>query len=187
MRAFGDKKSGKNAENGTTETMTANSRLELGWGWSPQGLPIAIGEWFQVLGAPCPMPRCGSPLSLCAAAGSPMACPSVGPSTGPRSRLDTFFLYVPGLPSLSRSWPTITQPDRLMPGDECRVVVVVVGGEVVVVVGVDVQDSTFLVDQNEFTLSSLSPVYQIPHAIPPFPCSLDCNSWIRFLHSECKF
>lgn len=99
--------------------------------------------------------------------------------------LTLFFWYVPGLPSLSRSWSTITQPDRPMPGDECRVVVVVVvGGDVVVVVGVDIQDSTFLVDQNEFTLSSLSLVYQIPHAIPPFPCSLDCNSWIRFLDSE---
>lgn len=172
MRAFGDKKSGKNAEDGTTETMTANSRLELGWGWSLQG--AAGCHWRVVPGLGVHRASCLAvvrffPFARSPVAVSPMACRPLGRSTGPRSSLDTFFVCTGASVPLA----LLVNDRSLSPTDLCRVTNAELWWLLLLASTFKTRktrhSSAVHNDQNEFSLPSLSLVYQIPHAVPPFP------------------
>lgn len=170
MRAFGDKKKRwkecRGRDHGDDD---GKFSTRVGMGMESTGgcrLPLASGS--RSWGAPCLVPRCGSLLSLCAVAGSPMACRPLGRSTGPRSSLDTFFVCTGASVSLA----LLVNDRSLSPTDLCRVTNAELWWLLLA--------STFKArktrhssavhnDQHEFILSSLSLVYQIPHAVPPFP------------------
>lgn len=170
MRAFGDKKKGgKNAEDGTTETMTANSRLELGWGWSLQG--VADCHWRVVPGLGVHRASCLAVVRFFPFARSPARQWHVV-RWAVRRDLDqvlTLFFVCTGA---SVSLALLVNDRSLSPTDLCRVTNAELWWLLLA--------STFKTrktrhssavhnDQNEFILSSLSLVYQIPHAVPPFP------------------